>query len=134
MKGIVKTVTKNGVFNGMDKYDIEFNHTQGEKIMFFSKTPQTDENFPYKIGNEINYELKPNGNGKLIRTDNFTQAINSLPTKKMDFTSVSIITQVCYKANKDVFGKDYDDLVQQKTTNDIKWMINLINQTYGSQG
>ena len=36
MKGIVKTVTKNGVFNGMDKYDIEFNHTQGEKIMFFS--------------------------------------------------------------------------------------------------
>ena len=51
----------------------------------------------------------------------------------MDFTSVSIITQVCY-INKDVFGKDYDDLVQQKTTNDVKWMINLINQTYGSQG
>ncbi len=134
MKGIVKTVTKNGVFNGMDKYDIEFNHTQGEKIMFFSKTKETDENFPYKIGNEINYELKPNGNGKLIRTDNFTQAINSLPTKKMDFTSVSIITQVCYKANKEVFARDYDDLVQQKTTNDVKWMINLINQTYGSQG
>ena len=134
MKGIIKTVTRNGAFNDMEKFDIEFNHTQGEKIMFFSKTKETDQNFPYKVGNEINYELKPNGNGKLIREDNFTKAINSLPTKKMDFTSLSIITQVCYKANKEAFAQNYDDQVKQKTENDVKWMVELINSTYGSQG
>lgn len=125
MKGTIKTITRNGTFNKMGKYDIEFNHTQGEKIMFFSTTEQTDENFPYVVGKEIDYEIKPNGNGKLIREDNFTKGFNQMPNKKVN-TNDSILAQVCYKANMDVFGKDNNELVESHTTKDFNWMKKLI--------
>ena len=55
-----------------------------EKIMFFSTTEQGDANFPYVVGKEINYEIKPNGNGKLIREDNFTKGFNQMPNAKVN--------------------------------------------------
>ena len=125
MKGTIKTVTRNGTFNKMGKYDIEFNHTQGEKIMFFSTTEQGDANFPYVVGKEINYEIKPNGNGKLIREDNFTKGFNQMPNAKVN-TNDSILAQVCYKANMEAFAKDNLDKVQQNTKKDFYWMKQLI--------
>ena len=48
----------------------------------------------------------------------------------MDFTSISIISQVCYKANKDVFGKEYNDKVMDYTEADTKAMVSMINKIY----
>ena len=131
MQGTIKSVTKNGVFQELGKYYVDFNHSQGEKVLFFSKSEPEDDNFPLKVGTQINYELKPNGNGKILREDNFTKGFNKMPmTKKMDFTSISIISQVCYKANKDVFGKEYNDKVMDYTEADTKAMVSMINKIY----
>tara|TARA_B100001057_G_scaffold349944_2_gene351418 strand:+ start:8338 stop:8727 length:390 start_codon:yes stop_codon:yes gene_type:complete len=125
MKGTIKAVQKTGTFQELQKYNVTFNHSQGDSVLFFSKSEPTDENFPLKVGTEINYELKPNGNGKIIREDNFTKAFNQMPSGKIN-TNDSILAQVCYKANMDAFGKDYNDKVEQQTIKDFKWMKNLI--------
>ena len=48
-----------------------------------------------------------------------------MPNKKVN-TNDSILAQVCYKANMDVFGKDNNELVESHTTKDFNWMKKLI--------
>ena len=55
MNGIVKSVVRTGDFQEMGRFEVEFNHTQGEKIVFFAKSNIGDSNFPYEVGKDVNY-------------------------------------------------------------------------------
>ncbi len=72
MTGTIKSVTQNGIFQGMGKFFVEFNHSQGDSLLFFCKSKPEDKEFPYKTGSTINYTINDKGNGQLIREDNST--------------------------------------------------------------
>lgn len=128
MKGTIKTVTSVGMFNGMHSLDVEFNHTQGEKIRFYSTRGLDDQSCVYRQGNEIEYMIKDNGGGKLMPPNkpqnNFSKPNNG--SGRGASTNESILLQVCYKANMDVYAKDNRSVVEEYTKQDFNWMSNFL--------
>lgn len=133
MKGTIKSVTKVGMFNNMHTLDVEFNHSQGDKTRFYSTRDLTDPNCSYQVGREIEYTVKENGGGKLVPPNTGGGYQNSNAYQKNNAglgrgasTNESILLQVCYKANMDVFGRDYRDSVEEYTKADFEWMSNFL--------
>ena len=139
MKGTIVIVEKVGGFQDLVTNEVTFKH--GEKIKFFTKktakNPEGDFHTVLNIdkadlnGHTFEYELSDKGNGKIKKApedyakksygggNNFTARNNS--------TNDSIMFQVCYKANMDIFGSQHRDAVQKFTEEDFEWMTNYLN-------
>lgn len=109
--------TYQSAYGVMNAYQVTF--ADGNKYKFSAKG-----DFKKQVGEEIEYQVtnEEYKNAKLVSTYKPMSKSN-----RDDKTFYSILSQVCYKSNKDVFGAEYDDQVQKKTRADVKWMIELIN-------
>tara|TARA_R110002153_G_scaffold129198_1_gene277855 strand:- start:3347 stop:3748 length:402 start_codon:yes stop_codon:yes gene_type:complete len=126
MNGIVKSVVRTGDFQEMGRFEVEFNHTQGEKIVFFAKSNIGDEIFPYEVGKDVNYSIKPNGNGQLIREDNFTKPSGSFSGGATGGSKDRLIVrQTCIKASSE-FNATRNNASIDTVLEDAQTMFNFI--------
>ena len=139
MKGTIVIVEKVGGFQDLVTNEVTFKH--GEKIKFFTKKTAKNPEGDFEVvlgidksdlnGHTFEYELSDKGNGKIKKApedfakkpygggNNFTARNNS--------TNDSIMFQVCYKANMEIFGSEHRDLIHQFTEQDFEWMTNYLN-------
>ena len=130
MKGTIKTVMKTGMLDQLHILAVEFNHTQGEKINFYSTKDLDDPTCVYKVGNEITYIVKPNGNGKLVNENgtSYAKPEYSKPSGgRPATTNDSILLQVCYKENMSAFAKENRSDVMPNTMEDFNELRNFLN-------
>lgn len=108
----------------LDNYTVGF--ADGTEYKFKAKGE-----WKYPVGSEIQFEVsneqyKTAKGAKLMNS--FAPKVEANNTRSTGYTTNdSIMFQVCYKANKDVFGAEYDNLVHEKTEEDFKWMSNFLN-------
>jgi len=81
--------------------------------------------FKKAVGDEIEFEVTNDQYKTAKLISNFTPT--TLKSNRDDNTTNSILAQVCYKANKEIFGAEYEHLLEEKTREDFKWMKKLIN-------
>jgi len=109
----------------LDNYTIGF--ADGTEYKFKAKGQ-----WKYPVGSEIQFEVS-NEQYKTAKgakpINNFTPKPNTnTPRSNSGFsTNDSIMFQVCYKANMDIFGSDYRDEVHKNTIEDFEWMTNYLN-------
>lgn len=89
--------------------------------------------FKKKIGEEVQYEIKneTSRNASFIYEQRQNFNTNSNRTATSNSTNDSIMFQVCYKANMEVFGAQYRDQVHKFTEEDFEWMSNYLKNRNG---
>ncbi len=102
----------------LDNYTIGF--ADGTEYKFKARGK-----FKFNVGDQIQFEVS----NETYKTAKGAKLIQNTPTTNSSYqqTQTSIMFQVCYKANMDLFGKENNDLVHSKTEEDFKWMSNYLN-------
>ena len=109
----------------LDNYTIGF--ADGTEYKFKAKGQ-----WKYPVGSEIQFEVS----NEQYKTAKGAKPINNFASKPVAnntrsntgfSTNDSIMFQVCYKANMDVFGAENRDYVHKHTEEDFEWMTNYLN-------
>jgi translation elongation factor P/translation initiation factor 5A len=109
----------------LDNYNIGF--ADGTEYKFKAKGE-----WKYPVGSEIQFEVS----NEQYKTAKGAKPINNFTPKPVTnntksntgyTTNDSIMFQVCYKANMDVYGSEHRDAVHKHTEEDFKWMSNFLN-------
>ena len=103
-----------------NRYKVTF--ADGNEYKFLAKGE-----FKKQIGEEVKYEVTNTEfkNAKFIVEKTFNRPAPS------NSTNDSIMFQVCYKANMEVFGAQYRDQVHKFTEEDFEWMSNYLKNRNG---
>lgn len=114
-KIVAVTPLGNAVIKGNTLQNYMVHFADGNEYQFLAKG-----NFKKNVGDEVSYEVtnEQYKNASLI----YEQKTTSFSGKREISTNDSILLQVCYKANKDMFGADHNNEVKENTIEDFKWM------------
>lgn len=124
-KGTPFTDNQTGEQVVLDNYTIGF--ADGTEYKFKAKGE-----WKYPVGSEIQFEVS----NEQYKTAKGAKAINNYTPKPVAnntrsstgyTTNDSIMFQVCYKANMDIYGAENRDYVHSHTEEDFKWMTNFLN-------
>tara|TARA_B100000902_G_C27307271_1_gene916256 strand:- start:1125 stop:1553 length:429 start_codon:yes stop_codon:yes gene_type:complete len=113
-----------------NRYKVTFADGNQFKFLNLLKLPKHNGEFKKKIGEEVEYKIinEQYKNASFITPPPQTTNNYSSNTQNRTIsTNDSIMFQVCYKANMEVFGSDYRDSVHKYTEEDFKWMSNFLN-------
>ena len=100
---------------GMQYNRFKVTFADGQEYKFLAKGE-----FKKQIGERVQYEVinEEYKNAKFIQENTYNRPNNNS-------TNDSIMLQVCYKSNMDVFGKDNREQVHKFTEEDFLWMTNF---------